>query len=68
MVQLETVIWKAIFDIACGVINVYDAAELIAKAIPNILNDIKDGDVSWFNLGLSLHLTHFNSHSIILYL
>ena len=58
MVQLETVIWKAIFDIACGIINVHDAAESIAKAISNIVDDVdEDGDASWFNLGSSLYLT-----------
>ena len=68
MTQLETVIWKAIFAIACGDINVYDAAESIAKAIPNIIDDVEDGDASWFNLGSSLYLTLFNSHYIMLYL
>jgi hypothetical protein len=46
LVRLENVIWKAIFDIACGAINVYDAAQLIAQAIPDILEDSRDDDGS----------------------
>jgi hypothetical protein len=52
LVRLENVIWKAIFDIACGAINVYDAAQLIAQAIPDILEDSRDDDGSWFSLGI----------------
>ena len=62
MTQFETVIWKAIFDIACGAVNVYEAAESIVKAIPGILANVEDGDASWFNLGSSLSLTLFKSH------
>ena len=57
MVALESVIWKAIFDIARGEIVVYDAAQVIADAIPGILNTVKPGDKMWFHLGsLAVHV------------
>lgn len=51
IVQLETIIWKALFDIACGVIEVHDAAQTIANAIPDILTEMDEKDSSWFRLG-----------------
>jgi len=39
---------------ACGVIDVYAAAQTIADAIPNILDHAKKtNDGSWFDLGWS---------------
>ena len=58
IVELETIIWKALFDIACGVIEVHDAAQTIANAIPDILMEMDDKDSSWFRLG------SFNIHSV----
>ena len=51
VVRLESVIWRAIFDVARGVIDVYAAAQLIAQAIPDILDHSEDDDGSWFHLG-----------------
>jgi hypothetical protein len=51
VVALESVIWKAIFDIARGEIDVYDAAQVISDAIRGILNTVKPGDNIWFHLG-----------------
>ena len=50
--QLENVIWRAIFDIACGTIDVYAAARSISDAIPSILDNLEDDDGLWFHLGL----------------
>jgi len=52
VVALESVIWKAIFEIARGQIDIYAAARIISDAIPGILNDIPVADKAWFNLGL----------------
>ena len=52
VVALESVIWKAIFDITHGQINVYAAVHIISDAIPRIMNDILVVDKAWFNLGL----------------
>jgi len=62
VIQFENVIWKAIFQIACGAIDVYQATDLIATAIPGVMAIVEDGDASWFNLGLSLYRTSFKSH------
>ena len=51
MVALESVIWKAIFDIARGQIDVYAAAQVISDAIPGILQDAAPEDKYWFHLG-----------------
>jgi len=53
VIRLETVIWKALFSIACGEIDVYSAEKSIADAIPDILNNLEDGDEAWFQLGSS---------------
>ena len=50
VVALESVIWKAIFDIVCGEIDVYAAAQVIADAIPGILKNTVPEDKLWFNL------------------
>lgn len=52
MVALESVIWKAIFNIARGEMDVYAAAQVIAGAIPAILNTAAPEDKLWFFLGL----------------
>jgi hypothetical protein len=53
VIHLEIVIWKALFSIACGKIDVYAAEKLIADAIPNILKNLEDSNEAWFQLGLS---------------
>ncbi|KIM35727.1 hypothetical protein M413DRAFT_32284 [Hebeloma cylindrosporum] len=50
VIELETIIWKALLDIACGQVDVYAAGERISKAIPAILEKLEDGDTSWFFL------------------
>ena len=52
VVALESVIWKAIFDIARGETNIYAAAQVIADAIPAILDAAALEDKLWFSLGL----------------
>jgi hypothetical protein len=66
VVALESVIWKAIFDIARGEIDVYAAGQVIANAIPGILNNTAAEDALWFNLSslpiplfLLLPIIHF---------
>ena len=51
VVCLETVIWKALFGIARGEIEVYAAEKLIADAIPEITENLEHGDEGWFQLG-----------------
>ena len=53
VVRLESVIWKEIMDMACGVTDVFAAARTISDAIPGILKDVEPGDESWFDLGTS---------------
>ncbi|KIM38064.1 hypothetical protein M413DRAFT_13028 [Hebeloma cylindrosporum] len=62
---LEKVIWKALFDIACGKIDVYKAAEVISAAIPNVLSMVSSADKSWFYLANvsdkdQIHLASFS--------
>jgi len=52
VVALESVIWKAIFDIARGEIDVHAAARVISAAIEEIVRDIPPEDKAWFLLGL----------------
>lgn len=54
VVTLESVIWKAIFDIARGEIDVYAAARVISDAIPEILSKTALEDKFWFHFGSSL--------------
>lgn len=54
MAALESVMWKAIFDIARGEIDVYAAARVISDAIPEILSNTAPEDKLWFHLGSSL--------------
>jgi len=51
VIRLETAIWKAVFNIACGSIDVYAAAQEIADVIPSILDSVEDNDKSWFHFG-----------------
>jgi len=50
IVRLERIIWKEIFDMACGITDVHSATNVIAEGIPHILEDLEDDDRSWFNL------------------
>ena len=52
VVALESVMWKAIFDIARGEIDVHAAARIISDAIDKIVKDIPPEDKAWFHLGL----------------
>ena len=64
VVRFESVIWKALFNMARGNINVYDAAQSIVDAIPVVLQNSGDDDGSWFSLGEScsfLYLSPANS-------
>lgn len=53
IIRLETIIWRALLEIASGAINLYEGAESIAKAIPDILKSVEEKDRSWFQLGSS---------------
>jgi len=70
VVALESVIWKAIFNIARGEMDVYAAAQVIADAIPAILETTAPEDKLWFLLGsllipllILLSITHLSSES-----
>jgi hypothetical protein len=58
IVRLERIIWKEIFDMACGITDVHSAAKVIAEGIPYILENLEDDDSSWFNLCLYFLFAH----------